>query len=118
MSAVASATTPGTQQAQAIQHRKKPRSAILLSAVAWIVGILFILPVLWMVLTSFHSEPDAAKNPPAIFAPLSLEGYKTLKTDQRRRSAGHDLLDQRRPAGWPRGRPAGRPPLPDHPWPS
>ena len=45
---------------------------------AWIVGILFILPVLWMVLTSFHSEPDAAKNPPALFAPLSLEGYKTF----------------------------------------
>ena len=38
---------------------------------------LFILPVLWMVLTSFHSEP-AAKNPPAVFAPLSLEGYKTF----------------------------------------
>src|SRR6478735_8097080 len=78
ISAVASATTPGTQQAQPIQHRKKPRSAIVLSGTAWIVGILFILPVLWMVLTSFHSEPDAAKNPPAVFAPLSLEGYKTF----------------------------------------
>ena len=78
MSATATATTPGTQQAQGIQHRKKPRSHILLSATAWIVGILFILPVLWMVLTSFHSEPDAAKNPPALFAPLSLEGYKTF----------------------------------------
>ena len=78
MSAVATATTPGTQRAQPIQHRKKPRSSIILSAVAWIVGILFILPVLWMVLTSFHSEPDAAKNPPALFAPLSLEGYKTF----------------------------------------
>src|SRR6478736_5291568 len=78
MSAVASATTPGTQQAQPIQHRKKPRSAIILSGTAWIVGILFVLPVLWMVLTSFHSEPDAAKNPPAVFAPLSLEGYKTF----------------------------------------
>ena len=63
MSAIASATTPGTQQAQPIQHRKKPRSAIILSGTAWIVGILFVLPVLWMVLTSFHSEPDAAKNP-------------------------------------------------------
>jgi sorbitol/mannitol transport system permease protein len=41
-------------------------------------GILFILPVLWMVLTSFHSEPDAAKNPPALFAPLSVQGYQTF----------------------------------------
>ena len=78
MSAIASATTPGTQQAQRIQHRKKPRSAIILSGTAWVVGILFVLPVLWMVLTSFHSEPDAAKNPPALFAPLSVEGYKTF----------------------------------------
>ncbi len=80
MSAIASATTPGRQQAQPIQHRKKPRSAIILSGTAWIVGILFVLPVLWMVLTSFHSEPDAAKNPPALFAPLSVEGYKTSST--------------------------------------
>ena len=34
------------------------------------------LPVLWMVLTSFHSETDAATNPPSIFAPLTLDGYQ------------------------------------------
>ena len=27
-------------------------------------GILFFLPVAWMVLTSFHCEADAATNPP------------------------------------------------------
>ena len=80
MSAIASATTPGTQQAQRIQHRKKPRSAIILSGTAWIVGILFVLPVLWMVLTSFHSEPDAAKNPPALFAPLRWRGTRPSST--------------------------------------
>jgi sorbitol/mannitol transport system permease protein len=31
-----------------------------------------------MVLTSFHKETDAAKNPPDIFAPLSLEGYQSF----------------------------------------
>ena len=31
-----------------------------------------------MVLTSFHSEIDAASNPPDIFAPLTLDGYKTF----------------------------------------
>ena len=30
-------------------------------------GVLFVLPVLWMVLTSFHSESDAATNPPKTF---------------------------------------------------
>jgi len=43
---------------------------------AWLIGILFFFPVLWMVLTSFHSEADAAANPPHFFAPLTLEGYK------------------------------------------
>jgi sorbitol/mannitol transport system permease protein len=60
------------------RHAKPPRSAMLLSLLAWIVGLLFALPVLWMVLTSLHSETDAATNPPSIFAPLSLEGYRTF----------------------------------------
>jgi sorbitol/mannitol transport system permease protein len=51
------------------------RTGMLLTVVAWLVGILFIIPVLWMLLTSFHSETDAATNPPSLFAPLTLEGY-------------------------------------------
>ncbi|TWD81949.1 carbohydrate ABC transporter membrane protein 2 (CUT1 family) [Kribbella amoyensis] len=58
--------------------RKPPRSGLLLTGVAWIVGILFVLPVLWMALTSFHSEPDAATNPPSIAAPLTFDGYKAF----------------------------------------
>ncbi|MGW7596269.1 carbohydrate ABC transporter permease, partial [Streptomyces rubiginosohelvolus] len=30
----------------------------------------------WMLLTSFHSEADAATNPPSLAAPLTLDGYK------------------------------------------
>jgi sorbitol/mannitol transport system permease protein len=58
------------------EPKKKSRGGAWLSFLAWVVGILFVLPVLWMVLTSFHSEADAAKNPPAVFAPLSLTGYR------------------------------------------
>jgi sorbitol/mannitol transport system permease protein len=43
---------------------------------AWVVGILFVFPVVWMVLTSLHSEPNASTNPPSFFAPLTLEGYR------------------------------------------
>lgn len=68
-------TSTSTQQ---VNHRKPPRSGVLLSVAAWIVGILFALPVLWMVLTSLHSENDAAKNPPDFFAPLSLDGYRSF----------------------------------------
>ncbi|GAB3934758.1 carbohydrate ABC transporter permease [Kribbella albertanoniae] len=49
-----------------------------LSGLAWVVGLLFVMPVLWMLLTSFHSEEDAAKNPPDIAAPLTLDGYKSF----------------------------------------
>jgi sorbitol/mannitol transport system permease protein len=42
---------------------------------AWLLALLFAAPVLWMVLTSFHSETDAATNPPSVAAPLTLDGY-------------------------------------------
>jgi len=43
---------------------------------AWVIGILFVMPILWMVLTSLHSESDAATNPPSVLAPLTLSGYR------------------------------------------
>lgn len=56
----------------------KRRSGVFLTALAWIVGVLFVLPVAWMALTSFHSESDAASNPPKVAAPLSLDGYRSF----------------------------------------
>jgi sorbitol/mannitol transport system permease protein len=47
-----------------------------LGLLAWIIGILFVIPVLWMVLTSFHTENDAATNPPSVAAPLTVQGYR------------------------------------------
>jgi sorbitol/mannitol transport system permease protein len=55
---------------------RKPRGGVLLALLAWVIGFLFVVPVLWMVLTSFHSEEDAATNPPSVFAPLTLDGYR------------------------------------------
>jgi sorbitol/mannitol transport system permease protein len=43
---------------------------------AWVIGIIFVFPVFWMILTSLHSEFDAATNPPSFFAPLTLSGYR------------------------------------------
>lgn len=71
-------STTTTTKAQEINHAKPPRSGVILSAAAWVVGLLFALPVLWMILTSLHSENDAAKNPPDFFAPLSLDGYRSF----------------------------------------
>ena len=71
-------TTTETREPQAINHHKSPRSHILLTIAAWTCGLLFALPVAWMILTSFHKEEDAATNPPSLFAPLSLDGYKAF----------------------------------------
>jgi sorbitol/mannitol transport system permease protein len=54
---------------------KRGWAAPVLGLVAWIVGLLFVAPVLWMLLTSLHSEPNAATNPPSFLAPLTLESY-------------------------------------------
>jgi sorbitol/mannitol transport system permease protein len=55
--------------------RRLPANAFL-GLLAWFVGIVFFLPVVWMTLTSFHSEEDAATNPPSWTAPLTLDGYR------------------------------------------
>jgi sorbitol/mannitol transport system permease protein len=70
---------PATRTAEGAP--RKPRrepGGFVLALAAWVIGILFVLPVVWMVLTSFHSEADAATNPPSVFAPLTLEGYRNF----------------------------------------
>lgn len=62
--------------------RELNRSKPIWGLLAWIVGILFVLPVLWMVLTSLHSETDAATNPPSIAAALTLDGYRSFFSAQ------------------------------------
>ncbi|MEU9968798.1 carbohydrate ABC transporter permease [Streptomyces malaysiensis] len=56
--------------------RRAKRRGTALAVLAWFIGVVFVLPVLWMLLTSFHSETDAATNPPSLAASLTLDGYK------------------------------------------
>jgi sorbitol/mannitol transport system permease protein len=60
----------------AVRVRGRSRGAAGLGLVAWLVGLLFFLPIAWMALTSFHSEADAATNPPSFGAALTLDGYR------------------------------------------
>ncbi|MEU1540315.1 carbohydrate ABC transporter permease [Actinacidiphila glaucinigra] len=55
---------------------RRRRSASLWGLVAWAAALLFVLPIAWMVLTSLHSETDAATNPPSLGAGLTLDGYR------------------------------------------
>jgi sorbitol/mannitol transport system permease protein len=78
MSAVTDvAPIPATRTSEGARRRpRKPRGGVILGLVAWLIGLLFVVPVVWMLLTSLHSEPDAASNPPKVFAPLTLQGYR------------------------------------------
>ncbi|PZG24220.1 sugar ABC transporter permease [Micromonospora craterilacus] len=48
------------------------------TVLAWLAGLLFFLPVLWMVLTGFKREVDAASNPPSWFSTPVLDGYRQV----------------------------------------
>jgi len=65
--------------AASIARRTRRRSAAL-GVLAWVAGIGFCLPAAWMLLTSFHSEQDAATNPPSLAAALTLDGYEAFFT--------------------------------------
>ncbi|PVE07152.1 carbohydrate ABC transporter permease [Streptomyces scopuliridis] len=73
----ATASRPRIDKYAPAARRARRRSAGL-GLLAWIVGIVFCLPALWMLLTSFHSETDAATNPPSVGAPLTLDSYRVF----------------------------------------
>ncbi len=70
------APVPATRPSGRSGEKRRERSGAALGVLAWVIGLLFIAPILWMLLTSFHAETDAATNPPSIAAPLTLEGYR------------------------------------------
>ncbi len=54
------------------------KPSLWVGLLAWAIGILFVTPVAWMVLTGFHSEVNAAKNPPSLLAPLTTDGWANV----------------------------------------
>ena len=56
--------------------KKKSAGSFLVSLATWIIGLIFIAPVFFMILTGFHSEVDAGLNTPKIFSAFTLHGYK------------------------------------------
>ena len=67
-----------TRQANALDGRPEPRKRFRkagLGVLAWVIALISFAPIAWMVLTSLHSETNAATNPPSLFAPLTLSAY-------------------------------------------
>jgi sorbitol/mannitol transport system permease protein len=59
-------------------RKKKTKKFSPWGVVAWLVGLGFFFPVLWMVLTSFKAESDAATNPPTFFFKPTLDQYSAV----------------------------------------
>ena len=76
MAATTTATAPRAETAGRTRPARRRSRAWMLGVLAWAIGLLFVAPVLWMVLTSLHTESDAATNPPSVGAKLTLSGYR------------------------------------------
>ena len=46
-----------------------------MTALTWVLVFIFIFPVLWMIITSFKTEADAAAFPPSFFFDATLDRY-------------------------------------------
>lgn len=68
--------TARTKQLKTSSNARRKVTGVIASVAAWIIGLIFIAPVFFMVLTSFHPESRATLNAPQLFAPLTLEGYR------------------------------------------
>jgi sorbitol/mannitol transport system permease protein len=66
---------PKSRPAPGPQQQKQRMFNTVWGIVAWIVGIIFVFPVIWMVLTGFKQEQDAASNPPTWFFSPTLDQY-------------------------------------------
>ena len=65
-----------TREAPKNPKQKGRAGAIIAGIAAWIIGLIFVIPVVMMVLTSFHPESLASLNAPDIFAPLTFDNYR------------------------------------------
>jgi sorbitol/mannitol transport system permease protein len=74
--ATVTAPAPARGRARKRQGPTGGRAGALYALFAWVVGLLFFLPVAWIVITSLRSETDAATNPPKLTAPFTLSGYR------------------------------------------
>jgi sorbitol/mannitol transport system permease protein len=62
----------------AVKPRKKRGNHTVVGVVAWIIGIVFFFPVLWMVLTGFKTEAQAYTNVPHIVFSPTLSEFSSV----------------------------------------
>lgn len=58
--------------------RRKKVGASALTTLTWLVALIFFAPVLWMVLTAFKQESDAASSPPKFVFEPTLDQFSAV----------------------------------------
>ncbi len=58
--------------------RRRGYATTAIGIAAWVVGLIFIVPILYMVLTSLHPGPKAQTYPPSWGASLTFSNYSNL----------------------------------------
>ncbi|WP_405162557.1 carbohydrate ABC transporter permease [Nocardia sp. NBC_01499] len=72
-------TAPTLDEKPDVQvRRRRSRTGIFWTVLAWVVGIGFFFPVLWMVLTAFKQEGDAYTDPPKLLFTPTLDQFKAV----------------------------------------
>lgn len=76
-------TAPPSAESHGTKKDARPaparrRKGSLLTALTWVVALLFFAPVAWMVLTSFKQESAAASSPPSFFFEPTLDQYRNI----------------------------------------
>jgi sorbitol/mannitol transport system permease protein len=61
-----------------VSGRRRNYSTIAVGVAAWAIGVLFVVPILYMLLTSLHEPAKAQTYPPSWGASLTLSNYKDL----------------------------------------
>jgi sorbitol/mannitol transport system permease protein len=57
------------------RRRKRRVGPLSLSALTWVIAILFVFPIIWMVLTSFKQEADAYTDPPRLLFTPTMDQF-------------------------------------------
>ncbi|WP_024800317.1 carbohydrate ABC transporter permease [Nocardia sp. BMG51109] len=71
-------TEQSADRKPATRRMRKRRTMNPWGVVAWIVGIGFFFPVLWMVLTAFKQEADAYTDPPKLIFSPTLDQFRAV----------------------------------------
>lgn len=66
-----------TTTARAVTRRRRGGSTAL-TALTWVIGLVFFFPVLWMVITAFKNEVDASTDTPKIFFKPTLDQFRNV----------------------------------------